>query len=149
DMGYNGLELACWGDHFDVAQAAGPGGAAYCEGRREILESRGLNCWAISNHLVGQCVCDLIDIRHKSTIPPRVWGDGDPEGVRKRAAEEMKQTARAAAAVGVTVVNGFTGSSVWHKLYFFPPTGQPEIDAGFKDFADRWNPILDEFDKCG
>jgi sugar phosphate isomerase/epimerase len=152
DMGYDGLELACWGDHFDVAQAASTGGAAYCKGRRATLEEHGLNCWAVSNHLVGQCVCDLIDARHKSIIPARVWGDsggGDPEGVRKRAAEEMKQTARAAATMGVKVVNGFTGSSVWHKLYSFPPTGQPEIDAGFKDFADRWIPILDEFDKCG
>jgi sugar phosphate isomerase/epimerase len=147
DMGYDGLELACWGDHFDVEQAAGPGGAAYCKGRRSILESHGLDCWAISNHLVGQCVCDPIDARHKAIVPARVWGDGEPEGVRKRAAEEMKQTARAAAAMGVKVVNGFTGSSVWHKLYFFPPTGQQEIDEGFRDFARRWDPILDVFDQ--
>jgi sugar phosphate isomerase/epimerase len=149
DMGYDGLELACWGDHFDVEQAAGPKGAEYCKGRRAILEKFGLDCWAISNHLVGQCVCDPIDARHKTIIPARVWGDGDPEGVRKRAAEEMKQTARAAANLGVKVVNGFTGSSIWHKLYFFPPTSPQEIDEGFKDFAARWTPILDAFDKAG
>jgi len=74
DMGYDGLELACWGDHFDVAQAAGPNGAAYCKIQRAILEQHGLNCWAISNHLVGQCVCDPIDQRHKAIIPDRVWG---------------------------------------------------------------------------
>jgi sugar phosphate isomerase/epimerase len=147
DMGYEGLELACWGDHFDVSRAVKE--PDYCKGRRAILEDNGLECWAISNHLVGQCVCDPIDVRHKAIVPARVWGDGDPEGVRKRAAEEMKQTALAAKAMGVKVVNGFTGSSVWHKLYFFPPTGQPEIDAGFKDFADRWTPILDTFDKAG
>ena len=34
--------------------------------------------------------------------PPRpIWGDGDPEGVRQRAAEEMKMTARAARRLGV------------------------------------------------
>ena len=43
------------------------------------------------------------------------------------------------------VVNGFTGSPVWAKLYFFPPTSQAEIDAGYKDFAARWIPILDVF----
>lgn len=147
DFGYDGLELACWGDHFEVDKAlADPN---YCKSRHDILSRHGLKVWAISNHLVGQAVCDLIDERHKLILPPRVWGDGNPEGVRRRAADEMIKTAHAAAKLGVNVVNGFTGSNVWHKFYFFPPTGQPEIDAGFKDFATRWNPILDEFDKAG
>jgi sugar phosphate isomerase/epimerase len=106
-----------------------------------------LECWAISNHLVGQAVCDEIDERHKSILPESVWGDGDPEGVRQRAAEEMKQTARAAAAFGVPVVNGFTGSSIWGKFYFFPPTPESMVDEGFDDFRKRWMPILDEFEK--
>jgi sugar phosphate isomerase/epimerase len=82
-------------------------------------------------------------------VPERVWGDGEPEGVRRRAAEEMKETARAAARFGVDTVTGFTGSSIWHKLYFFPPTSQEEVDEGFRDFAQRWNPILDVFDEEG
>src|SRR3712207_8452806 len=69
--------------------------------------------------------------------------------VRQRAAEEMKDTARAATKLGVNVVTGFTSSSVWHKLYFFPPTSQEEVDEGYRDFADRWNPILDVFDEEG
>lgn len=144
--GYDGLELACWGDHFEVDKALSSD--AYCRGRHDLLARHGLKVWAISNHLVGQAVCDLIDQRHKSILPPRVWGDGKPAGVQDRAAAEMKATAQAAAALGVGVVNGFTGSSVWHKLYFFPPTGADEVAAGFRDFADRWNPILDEFDRC-
>src|SRR5579871_2474993 len=145
--GYDGLELACWGDHFDVSKALSDD--SYVRSRHDILEKHGLKCWAISNHLVGQAVCDPIDERHKATLPDHVWGDGKPEGVRQRAAEEMKNTARAAAKFGVKVVNGFTGSSVWHMLYFFPPTDQKMIDAGYKDFADRWNPILDVFDQVG
>lgn len=147
EMGYEGLELACWGDHFDVERALTEDG--YCRTRWDILGKHGLKCFAVSNHLVGQAVCDPIDERHRAILPPRVWGDGTPEGVRERAAEEMKRTAQAAAKLGVKVVNGFTGSSVWHKLYFFPPTSQAEIDAGFKDFADRWNTILDAFDAAG
>jgi sugar phosphate isomerase/epimerase len=61
----------------------------------------------------------------------------------------MKDTARTASRLGVKTVTGFTGSSVWHKLYFFPPTSQEEIDEGFRDFAERWNPILDVFDEEG
>ncbi|MBX3363402.1 MAG: sugar phosphate isomerase/epimerase [Phycisphaeraceae bacterium] len=145
--GYDGLELACWGDHFEIQKALADEG--YCRSRHEILARHGLKAWAISSHLVGQAVCDPIDARHRGMLPPRVWGDGDPEGVRRRAAEDMKNAARAAAKLGVSVVNGFTGSSIWHKLYFFPPTSQAEIDAGFQDFADRWNPILDVFDDVG
>lgn len=147
EWGYDGLELACWGDHFDVERAlAEPG---YCQGRHDLLARHGLKVWAVSNHLVGQCVCDVIDHRHKTIIPARVWGDGDAEGVRQRAAAEMIRTAQAAARLGVKVVNGFTGSSVWHKLYAFPPTPQEEVEAGFADFAARWRPILDEFQKVG
>lgn len=147
EWGYDGLELACWGDHFDVERAlAEPG---YCQGRHDLLARHGLKVWAVSNHLVGQCVCDVIDHRHKTIIPARVWGDGDAEGVRQRAAAEMIRTAQAAARLGVKVVNGFTGSSVWHKLYAFPPTSQEEVEAGFADFAARWRPILDEFQRVG
>ena len=147
EMGYDGLELASWGDHFDVRKALQDEG--YAQGRLDLLAEHGLRCYAISNHLVGQAVCDLIDERHKATLPPHVWGDGDPESVRQRAAEEMKDTARAASRLGVKTVTGFTGSSVWHKLYFFPPTSEEEIEEGYRDFAARWNPILDVFDEEG
>jgi len=145
--GYDGLELACWGDHFDVRRGAED--PDYCVGRRDLLRSHGLDVFAVSNHLVGQAVCDRIDDRHAAILPDRVWGDGDPEGVRERAAEEMKFTARAAANLGVSVVNGFTGSSIWPLLYSFPPVPPEMIDAGFVDFASRWTPILDAFDEVG
>ena len=146
-MGYDGLELACWGDHFDVQEALASD--SYVRDRRALLEQHGLHCFAIGNHLVGQAVCDLIDERHKAILSPEVWGDGDPEGVRQRAAREMQDTARAAAKLGVKVVTGFTGSSIWHSLYAFPPTSQEYWDKGFTDFARRWKPILDVFDQQG
>lgn len=154
-FGYDGVELACWGDHFDVQAALAD--KNYCKGRWEILSGHGLRAFAISAHLVGQAVCDNIDERHKTILPPEVWGDGDPEGVRKRAARRMIDTAKACrkfidAAPESTgfpaVVNGFTGSSIWHSLYAFPPTDQKYWQKGFDDFAKRWMPILDAFDKA-
>jgi sugar phosphate isomerase/epimerase len=145
-FGYDGLELACWGDHFDVVQAQDK---AYCDDRRALLAKHGLKTWAISNHLAGQAVCDPIDDRHKSILPERVWGDGKPKEVQKRAAEEMMRTAQAAKNLGVGVVNGFTGSKIWPLLYSFPPVSDAQIEDGYADFAQRWNPILDEFKKCG
>ena len=146
-MGYDGLELACWGDHFNVQEAlASPG---YVAAKRALLAEHGLQCFAIGNHLVGQAVCDPIDDRHQAIVPPHVWGDGDGEGVRQRAAREMADTARAAALFGVPTVTGFTGSPIWHAVYAFPPTTQAFIDRGFAEFARRWRPILDAFEASG
>lgn len=146
-FGYDGIELACWGDHFEVQRALNEDD--YCDKLRGLLQKHDLQCHAISSHLVGQAVCDLIDERHKAILPDEVWGDGDPDGVNQRAAKELADTARAAQKFGVEVVNGFTGSSIWHLLYSFPPVPNQMIDAGFDLFADRFNPILDVFQECG
>ena len=157
-FGYDGLELACWGDHFDVQAALKD--RSYCAAHWKRLAKHGLSSYAISTHLVGQAVCDRIDERHKSILPPHVWGDGKPAKVQERAAAEMMDTARAARRFfdaapkavkeqlgrsGRVVVNGFTGSSIWHMAYSFPPVTPAMIEAGYKDFADRWRPILKVF----
>jgi sugar phosphate isomerase/epimerase len=154
-LGYDGVELACWGDHFDPDQAVSSD--KYIKEKWETLKDNGLTCFAISSHLVGQAICDLIDDRHKSILPPDVWGDGDPEGVRKRAAKKMALTAKAARKFfdakpdgkkgASVVVNGFTGSSIWHSIYAFPPTSQAYWDKGYADFGKRFGPILEEFEK--
>ena len=145
-FGYDGLELACWGDHMDVFKAAED--PAYCEQQKAILEKHNLQLFAISNHLAGQLVCDLNnDGRSDIFAPPELAGDA--EGQRAWATEAMKNTGRAAKNLGLKVANGFTGSSIWHLLYSFPPVSDEMIDAGFQDFADKWNPILDVFDECG
>jgi sugar phosphate isomerase/epimerase len=146
-FGYDGVELACWGDHFEVDKALAE--SDYCAKKRELLESHNMQVFAISSHLVGQAVLDNIDARHQSILPPSVWGDGNPAGVNARAAEELANTARAAQRLGVDVVNGFTGSSIWHLLYSFPPVTPEMIDEGFNLLAERFNPILDVFGECG
>jgi sugar phosphate isomerase/epimerase len=145
--GYDGLELACWGDHFEVDKALADD--KYCKAKLDLLKKYKLQVFAISTHLVGQAVCDRIDEQHKSILPPDVWGDGEPEGVRKRAAQKIIDTAKAAKKLGVKVVNGFTGSSIWHMVYSFPPVSPDMIQAGYKDFAKRWKPILDAFQRLG
>uniref|UniRef100_UPI00404AA423 sugar phosphate isomerase/epimerase family protein n=1 Tax=Cephaloticoccus sp. TaxID=1985742 RepID=UPI00404AA423 len=156
-MGYDGVELACWGDHFDVDAAAKS--KKYVNDKWALLKDHGLTCYAISSHLVGQAICDNIDERHQAILPPDVWGDGKPEGVRKRAAKKMITAGKAArkffdAKPGrknrddfPAVVNGFTGSSIWHSLYAFPPTSQEYWDKGFADFGQRFGPILEAFDQ--
>ena len=145
--GYDGLEIAVSGEHLDASRWDDDD---YIAERLGILEKHGLKCWAISNHLKGQAICDdPIDFRHEAIVGSAVWGDGDPEGVRQRAAEDMKNTARLAQKLGVKTVIGFTGSKIWKYVAMFPPVGQDVIDEGYQDFADRWNPILDVFEECG
>src|SRR3954469_9384392 len=146
EWGYDGLEIARGGDHLDGERPANDD--SYVAERLALLEKYGLKVWAISNHLNGQAVCDdPIDDRHRGMVNARVWGDGEPEGVRQRAAEEMKLTARAAAKLGVQTVVGFTGSKIWKPVAMFPPVPDSMIDDGYADFADRRNPILDVFQR--
>ncbi len=147
EFGYDGVELACWGDHFEVQKALEDDG--YCAAKRALLQKYGMQVFAVSNHLVGQAVLDIIDQRHQAILPPHVWGDGDPAGVNQRAADELKDTARAAQKLGVSIVNGFTGSSIWHLLYSFPPVSPQMIEDGFQLLAERFIPILDVFSECG
>jgi sugar phosphate isomerase/epimerase len=147
DWGYQGLELACSGDHFEVQRAVGAGN--YCQERLDLLSRHGLSIPVLSNHRVGQAVCDPIDARHRELLPEYVWGDGRPAGVQQRAAEEMMTTVRAAEKLGVTVVGGFTGSPLWSYVMGYPAATPQVVAEGLRDFAAKWNPILDVCRDCG
>ena len=144
-FGYDGLELACWGDHMEVDKAD----QTYCDAKLALLKKYNLKLFSISTHLVGQAVCDNPDIRHKGMLSDAIWGDGQPEGIRQRAAAEIIKTGEVAKRLGLKVVNGFTGSSIWHLIYSFPAVSQEMIQAGYDDFAKRWIPILDAYQKMG
>ncbi len=144
-FGYDGLELCTWGDHMEIDKAT----REYCDNRKSLLEKYGLKLFTISTHLVGQCVCDPVDERHRAILPDYLWGDGDPEGVRQRAALEIIETGRAARRLGINTVVGFTGSSIWHLLYSFPAVPPEMIHKGYEDFARRFLPILDAYQTLG
>lgn len=144
EWGYDGLELACWGDHMDVFKAAKD--TDYCAAQKKILDQHNLSLYAISNHLAGQLVCDPNNDARSDGFAPEDCA-GDPDKKRKWAVEAMKNTAIAAKNLGLEVVCGFTGSPIWHMLYSFPPASDPMIQDGFKYFAETWNPILDIFDQ--
>ncbi|MGE5594085.1 MAG: sugar phosphate isomerase/epimerase family protein [Betaproteobacteria bacterium] len=145
EWGYDGLEIACWGDHMDVKRAAED--PSYVAQRKAILERHNLKCWALGAHLAGQCVGDLYDKRLDNFAPPAV--KGNPEAIREWAVQEMKYTAQAAKNMGCGVVTGFTGSPIWKFFYSFPQTPEEMIEDAFREIVRLWTPILDEFDRCG
>jgi sugar phosphate isomerase/epimerase len=141
EWGYDGLELACLGDHVEVQRALSE--PDYCSAMLDLLSRHDLQIPILSNHRVGQAVCDAIDIRHKTLLPDYVWGDGQPEGVRHRAAEEMAATLRVAQKLGASLVGGFTGSNLWSQVAGYPGPTPDGVAAGLREFAKLWNPILD------
>ena len=144
-FGYDGVEIACWGDHIDPKKGAED--SAYSENRKKILAENGLKCWAISGHLPGQCVGDLWDSRLDGFAPAQYAGQ--PEKIRQWAIQEMKYVAETAKNMGVSVVTGFMGSSVWKYWYSFPQTTEAMIDKAFKEIVELWSPIFDVYDKYG
>ncbi|MEI6387604.1 MAG: sugar phosphate isomerase/epimerase [Spirochaetota bacterium] len=144
-FGYDGVEIACWGDHMDVKRAATD--PAYVAERKAILAKHGLKAWALGSHLAGQCVGDLWDPRLDGFAPAEV--KGKPDKIREWAIQEMKYTARAAKNMGMKVVTGFMGSPIWKYWYSFPQTSEQMVDDAFKEIVKLWTPIFDEFDACG
>jgi sugar phosphate isomerase/epimerase len=144
-MGYDGVELCTWGDHLDVNKAAAD--PEYVRSRLGTLAKYNLCCKAISCHLPGQCVGDVIDSRHDGFAPANLAGN--PEGIRAWAIEAVKQTARAAKAMGVKTVTGFMGSPIWNYWYSFPQTTEQMVEDGFDEIYRLWSPIFDVYDEMG
>ncbi|HVO20008.1 MAG TPA: sugar phosphate isomerase/epimerase, partial [Anaeromyxobacter sp.] len=143
--GYDGPEIACWGDHMEPKKAASD--PKYVEAKKAVLAENKLQLFALGAHLAGQCVGDLWDPRLDAFAPPEC--KGSPEKTRAWAIQEMKYTAQAAKNMGCKVVTGFMGSAVWKYWYSFPPTTDQMVDDAFKQVVELWSPILDEFDRCG
>ena len=145
DLGYEAVELAAWRDsnHLDLDRVLTDGD--YRRKLREMLARYELTISALANHLEGQLVLGP----HDATTD--VWakeGTSPNEKIRY-GTRRLQDTARAAALLGVPVVSGFTGSSVWGQWYIFPPDNEKAYEEGFELFAERWNPILDTFRQEG
>ncbi len=141
EWGYQGLELCTWGDHLEVQRALSE--PDYCPMKLDLLARQDLQLPVVAAHRVGQAVSDLIDERHQELVPEYVWGDGHPDGVRQRAAEELTATIRVAQKLGASVVSGFTGSPIWSYVLGYPSVKPEVIRRGLERLVHDWHPILD------
>lgn len=142
-MGYDGVELACWGEHLDIKKAATD--MDYVKYVLDTLEKNGLQMKALATHVIGQCVGDYDDPRLDNFAPSELAGKKDE--IRAWAIETMKLAPVAAKNLGVKICTGFVGSPIWKYLYSFPQTTEEMIEKGFQEIYDLWTPILDEFVK--
>ncbi len=147
DWGYQGLELCCWGDHFEVQRALSEDD--YCQKKLDLLARHDLQPAVVGNYRVGQAVSDAIESRHRRILPDYVWGDGDPGGVRQRATQEMLATVQAAQKLGAGVLASFTGSPLWAAVTGYPRPTAEEVAEGLETFARQWAPVLDACREAG
>lgn len=145
EMGYDGVELCTWGDHMELQKAVSD--PDYIPGKKKILDEYGLICKAVGAHLPGQCTTDLWDDRLNGFAPQATHND--PEAIRAWGVEEMKLAAKAASAMGAPVVTGFMGSPIWKFWYSFPQTTEKQIEEGFQQVREIWDPILDVYEEEG
>ena len=143
-MGYDGLEVACWGNGIDVDRAISD--ESYVNWMKENLKKNGLVMTAMAVHIIGQCVGDDPDPRLNNFAPSALANK--PEAIRQWAIDTMMKVPVVAAKFGVPVVTGFTGSPIWKYMYSFPQTTEEMIEAGFNRIVELWSPILDVFKKC-
>ena len=145
EMGYEGLELATWGNHVNAKRAAED--MDYVREIKSALERNNLKAWAISAHLSGQLVGDVLDARHNGFAPSSVANQ--PEKMRAWAMQEVRDTIHAAHNLGINIITGFMGSPIWPYWYSFPQTSQQMVDEGYATIVERWTPLFDEMDKYG
>lgn len=141
EMGYDGLEIACWGNHLDPKRAAED--MEYVQYIKDTMKKYDLQCKALAAHIIGQCVGDYDDPRLDNFAPAELAGQKD--AIREWGIQTMKDVAVAAKNLGVHIVTGFTGSPIWKYLYSFPQTTEEMIENGFQEIYDLWTPILDVF----
>lgn len=142
-MGYDGLEIACWGNHINIDKAYTDD--SYVKWLKDNLEKNGLVCKAIATHIIGQCVGDAPDVRLNNFAPAELANDS--EAIRNWGIDQMKKSAVVAKKLGANIVTGFVGSPIWRYLYSFPQTSNEMVEEGYDEIVRLWTPILDEFKK--
>ena len=145
DMGYEGLELACWGNHLNASKAAVDD--EYVDYIKSTMKKYDLKLEALGTHLMGQCVGDAPDPRLDGFAPAECAGK--PEAIREWAIQEMENCAISAKRLGASVCTSFTGSPIWKYLYSFPQTTEKMVEDGFDEIVRLWSPILDVFKENG
>ena len=80
--GFDGLELACWGDHFDVDEALADPTATRTAAARSSTATASSASRSRRTSSARRSATRSTSVTGRSCRPD-VWGDGDPEGVRQ------------------------------------------------------------------
>ena len=142
NLGYKAIQIPSWDSRlFDIEKAGKS--KNYCDEIKGIINSNGLEISELSTHLQGQLVAShsAYDKMFDAFAPKQLHGN-----VKARTAwaiEQVKLAANASCNLGIDVMASFSGSLLFHTMYPWPQRPKGLVEAGFKELAKRWTPILD------
>jgi len=148
ELGFKGLQVPTWQSHIlDLARAAES--QAYCDGFLRTLSTHGLELTELTCQRQGHlmAVHPAYDMTVDGFAPASVRGN--PAARAAWAADQMLLAAKAARRLGVERIVSFSGALLWPYLYPYPPAPEGLVEAGFRELARRWRPILDAYDAAG
>ncbi len=146
ELGYRGVQVPVWARHFlDLEEAATS--AAYCDDWREKIGLYGLVLTELNAARAGQALA--LHPAFEAACQPFYPAGLDDRGRVAWATQELQNTVRAAARLGVTCVPVMSGGFAWHLAYPWPQRPAGLIDEAFAELARRWRPILDLAEELG
>lgn len=147
-LGFKGVQIPTSDPNIlDLKKAAES--KTYADEIKGIVNAAGLEITELSTHLQGQLVAvnpaysELFDV----FAAPEVRGN--PKARTEWAVNQLKYAAKASKNLGLNAHATFSGALMWHTVYPWPQRPQGLVEAGFKELAARWLPILNEFDANG
>lgn len=147
-LGYVGVQIPTWDNRLiDLEKAAAS--KTYCDDLKGRVEACGVQITELSTHLQGQLVAvhPAYDLMFDGFAPEHLRGN--PKARTAWAIETLKNAAKASRNLGLDAHATFSGALIWHTVYPWPQRPAGLVEMGFRELADRWLPILNEFDAAG
>jgi sugar phosphate isomerase/epimerase len=147
-LGFEGVQIPTWDPRcIDLQKAAES--KTYADEIKGIVNSCGMEITELSTHLQGQLVAvnPAYDLLFDGFAPASVHNN--PKARTEWAVQQLKYAAIASKHMGITAHATFSGSLLWHTWHPWPQRPAGLVDAGFKELANRWLPILNHFDEHG
>lgn len=121
----------------------------YADEIKGIVNAAGLEITELSTHLQGQLVA--VHPAYNDMFDGFAPADkrGNPAARTEWAVNQLKYAAKASRNLGLNAHATFSGSLMWHTVYPWPQRPSGLVEAGFKELAARWLPILNEFETNG
>ncbi|MBX2945437.1 MAG: sugar phosphate isomerase/epimerase [Cyclobacteriaceae bacterium] len=147
-LGYVGVQIPTWDERcIDLKRVAES--KTYADEYREMIEDCGVQITELSTHLQGQLVAvhPAYDVMFDGFAPKNI--KGNYKARTAWAVDQLKLAAKASKNLGLKAHATFSGALLWHTVYPWPQRPAGLVEAGFKELAKRWLPILNAFDKAG
>nr|MBC8298480.1 sugar phosphate isomerase/epimerase [Pelagibacterales bacterium] len=135
------VQIPAWDQRLIDIVKAGES-KTYCDEIKGIVNDAGLEISELATHLQGQLVAShyAYDKMFDAFAPKELHGN--TKGRTEWAVKQMKSAASASKNLGINVMASFSGSLLFHTIYPWPQRPAGLVDAGFKELAKRWKPIL-------